>query len=69
MQQFLKKRIDSLADKPLSGVAGDLCDILCSPNVSLTDGIGCDNMTVMIVDLMKTKRDAYLLFYLSEHIL
>jgi len=57
VQGFLKRRIDILNEKPLSSVGSSLCDALLSPNVALTDGIGCDNMTVMVIDLMKQRRD------------
>jgi len=58
VQNFVKRRLDDLGNKPLASVGNDLCDALLSPSVTLTEGIGCDNMTVMLIDLMPHKRDA-----------
>lgn len=56
---FVKPRIDRREEgERLSLVVEALLDTLVSPNVSQTDGLGCDNMTCVIVDLMAAKRRA-----------
>lgn len=46
-ERFLKLEGDQL----MSGIVEELLDKLLSPGVSETNGIGCDNMTCIIVDL------------------
>jgi len=56
---FVKPRLDSKPkDKPLSAIVEELLDDLISPNVGAYDGLGCDNMTCVIVDLVADKRNA-----------
>ena len=35
----------------LSQICENFMDLIISPDISSTDGMGCDNMTMMIVDL------------------
>ena len=56
---FVKERFDTdylKEGKPLTAICGALMDSLLSPDISATEGLGCDNMTMMIVDLKKDKR-------------
>lgn len=56
---FVKARLDRKPkDKPMSAIVEELLDDLISPNVGAYDGLGCDNMTCVIVDLVADKRKA-----------
>jgi len=54
---FVKPRLDKKPEGvKLSSIVEELLDELVSPNVTSTDGLGCDNMTCVIVDLMAERR-------------
>jgi len=57
---FVKPILDKRrkSEKSLSAVVEDLLDAIISPNVAATDGLGCDNMSAVLVDLMNDRRDA-----------
>lgn len=56
---FVKTRLDSKPqDAPVSQIVEELLDDLIAPAVATYDGLGCDNMTCMIVDLIADKRGA-----------
>lgn len=52
---FVKPRLDICRQRgqSISAVAGRLLDAIVSPDVALTNGLGCDNMTCIIVDLAR----------------
>jgi len=55
---FVKPRVDALPpDSNLSPVVEALLDQLISPSITATDGLGCDNMTCVIVDLRADSRN------------
>lgn len=53
--EFVKERLDK-GMSPVSSVVEELLDELVSPNVAETEGIGCDNMTCIVVDLASARR-------------
>jgi len=56
---FVKVRLDRRKQEtPLSRIVEELLDDLISPSVGAYDGLGCDNMTCVIVDLIADKRGA-----------
>lgn len=59
---FIRERlpIAKAEGKPLSWVAGELLDALLSPDITSTEGLGCDNMTCVIVEFEKPKLETYL---------
>lgn len=42
-------------NQKLDIVAESMLDLLCSPNMNYTQGLGCDNMSIIIIDLRKEK--------------
>ena len=38
---------------PLDKIAEAMLDQLCSPNINMTGGLGCDNMSLIIIDFRK----------------
>ena len=38
---------------PLSTITETMLDMLCSPNINMTGGLGCDNMSLIIIDFRK----------------
>jgi len=48
---FVRQRIPiaKKEGKPLSWIAGEFLDTILSPDISSTEGLGCDNMTMVIV--------------------
>lgn len=54
---FVKPRIDNRAEGvKLSTIVEELLDALIAPSVDAFDGLGCDNMSCVIVDLVSDKR-------------
>lgn len=51
---FVQERLES---KPLEEIGAEICDKCCAPDTS-GDGTGCDNMTVIIVDLTMAKQNS-----------
>ena len=35
---------------PLDKICEAMLDQLCSPNINMTGGLGCDNMSLIIID-------------------
>lgn len=49
---FMKERLDGREEgTPLSRIVEDLLDAILSPGMTQTDGLGCDNMSCILVDL------------------
>jgi len=59
---FVRERlpIAKAQGKPLSWVAGEFLDATLSPDITSTEGLGCDNMTMLIVEFEKPKLETYL---------
>ena len=38
---------------PLDKITETMLDMLCSPNINMTGGLGCDNMSLIIIDFRK----------------
>ena len=59
---FVRERlpIAKAEGKPLSWVCGEFLDATLSPDITSTEGLGCDNMTMVIVEFEKPKLETYL---------
>lgn len=56
---FLRERFLKLEPgQPMSGIIEELLDRLLSPGVNESNGIGCDNMTCMIIDLREACKNS-----------
>jgi len=49
---------DRINEKPLKKIGIEMINDLTSPNPRMTKGVGCDNMTVIIIDLQPKRNRA-----------